>query len=125
MHTRRSIRSAAALLLTTGIAGLIAVAAGSARAPRFYRDDPIARDPETQNAGAVREAEVSQLYDFTENSFFGAGDKTIKAAVNTNTVGEVPDSSWFTNRLGRAPMTTDELVKGPDTGTGPVGAWTI
>jgi hypothetical protein len=125
MHTRRPIRSAAALLLTTGIAGLIAVAAGFARAPRFYRDDPIARDPETQNASAVREAEVSQLYDFAENSFLGAGDKTIKPAVNTNTIGEVPDSSWFTNRLGRAPMTTDEIVKGPDTGTGPVGTWTI
>ena len=121
MQTRRSIRFAAALPLVAVIAGL----AGFARAPRFYRDDPIARDPETQNAAAVREADVSELFDFTENSFFGAGDKSDKIAVNVNTVGDVPDSSWFTNRLGRAAMSVEQLVKGPDTGTGPVGAWTI
>ena len=125
MHTARSIRPAAALVLALTMAAIAGVAAGFARAPRFYRDDPIARDPETQNAAAVREAEVSELYDFTENSFFGAGDKTSKPAVNVNTAGEVPDSSWFTNRLGRVPMTIEQLVKGPDTGSGPVGAWTI
>jgi hypothetical protein len=122
MHTRspRTITALAVAGLT-----LAALDAGFARAPRFYRDDPIARDPETQNAATVREAEVSQLYDFAENSFFGAGDKDAIAAVNVNTVGEVPDSSWFTNRIGRAAMTTDEIVKGPDTGTGPAGKWTI
>ena len=38
----------------------------------------------------------------------------------------MPDSTWFTNRLGTAPVTVDELVKGPGSGTGPApGGWTV
>ena len=48
---------------------------GVANGPRFYRDDPIARDPETEDASGVREAELSELYDFAENSFLGAGER--------------------------------------------------
>jgi hypothetical protein len=99
--------------------------ASAANGPKFYRDDPITRDPETQDASGVREAELSQLYDFAENSFFGAGEKLSKRAVNVNTIDEVPDSSWFTNRVGRETWPVDRLVKGPDTGTGPVGKWSI
>ena len=37
-----------------------------------------------------------------------------------------PDSSWFTNRIGREQWTTDRIVRGPDTGTGPAaGPWTV
>ena len=43
---------------------------------------------------------ISDQYDLVENSFLGAGDKTERHAVNVNTVDEVPDSSWFTNRVG-------------------------
>ncbi len=31
-----------------------------------------------------------------------------------NTLGEVPDSSWFTNRIGVRSMSVDEIVRGPD-----------
>jgi hypothetical protein len=99
--------------------------AAAANGPKFYLDDPIARDPEAQDASRVRESELSQLYDFAENSFFGAGEKLAKRAVNVNTIDDVPDSSWFTHRVGREPGPIDRLVKGPDTGTGPVGQWTI
>jgi hypothetical protein len=34
-------------------------------------------------------------------------------AVDVNAFDEVPDSSWFTNRIGRASMTPAELVRGP------------
>jgi hypothetical protein len=40
-------------------------------------------------------------------------------AQNINTVDEVPDSSWFTNRIGTRPLTTDELVRGPVVGAPP------
>jgi hypothetical protein len=103
----------------------VVLEAGGANGPKFYRDDPIARDPETQDASGVREAEVSELYDFTENSFLGAGEKADKRAMNVNTIDEVPDSSWFTNRIGREPWSIERIVKGPDTTTGPEGRWTI
>ena len=96
-----------------------------ANGPKFYSDDPIARDPETQDASGVREVALSDLYDFAENSFLGAGEKTDKRAVNVNTIDEVPDSSWFTNRIGRETWSVDRLVKGPDTSAGPAGKWTI
>lgn len=33
-------------------------------------------------------------------------------AVNVNAYDEVPDSSWFVNRIGRAPMTESEIIRG-------------
>ena len=35
-------------------------------------------------------------------------------ALNVNSVDEVPDSSWFTNRIGRSRMSVEEVVRGPD-----------
>ncbi len=119
---RRRLFLAAVSISAIVSGGLVA---GSANGPRFFRDDPIARDPETEDAQGVREAELSQLYDFAENSFLGAGEEADVRAVNINTVDEVPDSSWFTNRLGREPWTPERLVKGPDTLAGPSGTWTI
>ena len=34
-------------------------------------------------------------------------------AVNVNALDEVPDSSWFINRLGKRSMTPDEVANGP------------
>jgi hypothetical protein len=34
--------------------------------------------------------------------------------LNVNTVDEVPDSSWFTNRIGRREMAVADVVRGPD-----------
>jgi hypothetical protein len=43
-----------------------------------------------------------------------------------NTLGEVPDSSWFTNRIGSRPMSVEELVRGPgDSHALEDGAWTV
>jgi len=120
MHRRLFL---AAVAISASVSG--GLVAGSANSPKFFRDDPIARDPETEDAKGVREAELSQLYDFAENSFLGAGEEADVRAVNINTVDEVPDSSWFTNRLGREAWTVERLVKGPDTLAGPSGTWTI
>lgn len=50
-----------------------------------------------------------------------------KQAKNIDSFGEVPNSTWFTNRNGVRPMTLDEIKRGPDQGTGPdmTGVWTI
>jgi hypothetical protein len=104
----------------------LSAAGGRASGPKFYPDDPVSRDPENQDASKIVELKTSQQYDFVENSFLGAGDESDVPATNVNTIDEVPDSSWFTNRIGRRPMSVDEIVKGPDTSTGPAGPkWTI
>lgn len=112
------------LALGVLILGLGSVLPGAGQ--KFYRDDPLWRDPETQDASAAKAVATSQQYDFIENTFLDAGDKDGRRAVNLNTVDQVPDSSWFTNRIGRDRWTTEQLVRGPDMGTGPAaGPWTI
>ena len=40
-------------------------------------------------------------------------------AKNINTIDEVPDSSWFTNRIGTMPVTVDQITRGPIIGQPP------
>jgi hypothetical protein len=49
-------------------------------------------------------------------------------AVNVNAHGEVPSSSWFTNRLGHTANSTERLVRGPcreDDYLTPEGPWIV
>ena len=62
---------------------------------------------------------ASDQFDLVENSFLGAGETVNVRAGNVNALDEVPDSSWFTNRLGRRPMTTEEIARGPCLGRPP------
>jgi len=115
------------LLLVLALAGTLALpGSGRAAGPKFFDDDPIARDPETQDAARVQPIELSEQFDFVENSFLKAGDRAPVRAANVNTVDEVPDSSWFTNRAGSARWLAADAAKGPDAGAGPAaGPWTI
>lgn len=40
-------------------------------------------------------------------------------ARNINALGEVPNSTWFTNRVGRSELTTEQIARGPNTDDGP------
>jgi hypothetical protein len=48
-------------------------------------------------------------------------------AANVNRLDEVPNSSWFTNRIGLFPMPPEAVVRGPEGGMGPdrSGSWTV
>lgn len=48
-------------------------------------------------------------------------------ALNVDAFGEVPNSSWFTNRNARERMSLPEIVQGPNAGSGPdtSGEWRI
>jgi hypothetical protein len=109
------LAAAAATLLT-----LLVPRAGAQSASRkFYPDDPILVDHDNLSIGRPGEVELSGIYDVIENSFgYKPGDE-IPRAVNVNTLGEVPDSSWFTNRLGIREMSGPELVRGPARTGGP------
>jgi hypothetical protein len=86
-----------------------------AAGPRFYPDDPIATDNDTAfDASGATPRDLSEGYDFLVNQFGEPGDKRQIRALNVNTLDEVPDSSWFTNRIGRQPMSIAEIVRGPD-----------
>ena len=83
--------------------------------PQFYPDDPIWTDNDRAvDASGAGIIEDTNGYDFVINTFGSPGDRRDVRALNVNTVDEVPDSSWFANRIGRRPMTVDEIVQGPD-----------
>ena len=113
------------------LAGAFAIAAAgtmltSAASPKFYPDDPVWIERDTQDASSIKPLEVDLFVDLTTNLVAGQNLPVARRAVNVNTVDEVPDSSWFTNRLGHRPMTPQEIAKGPDTTDGPAaGGWTI
>ena len=120
------IRRTRLLHAVVGLTVGAAFAAGAA-GPKFYPDDPISRVVDSQDAAGVQEREINLIYDTLENSVYWPGDRTPNVrAQNLNTIDEVPDSNWFTNRLGARAITVDELLKGPDTVSGPAeGNWTV
>ena len=115
MHTTR-------FTLSLVVATILMIAGGavSTVSPHFYRDDPIAREPESQNASTAAPSEIGQMYEMVYNLFAQPGYKPSDLrAQNLNTVDEVPDSSWFTNRVAARQLTIDEVVRGPVAGAPP------
>jgi hypothetical protein len=107
MRARRIILP---LALLTALAAL----ADAAR-PRFYPDDPIWTDDDAAfDASKALVQEDSNGYDFVLHTFLRPGDRRDVRAMNVNTLDEVPDSSWFANRIGRRELPMAELVRGPD-----------
>ena len=93
---------------------------------RFFPDDPLWQDPDTMDTPPVKVFELEDEYDFLENTFLQPQLPHGTASLNINTLGEVPNSSWFTNRIGVRDMTVEEVVRGPDTVDGPApGVWEI
>ena len=105
---------------------LLAVAVGtlgsvvSTKAPHFYPDDPMKREPESQDASKAQPYQIGSLYEMTNNLFVTSGYKPSGTrAQNLNTIDEVPDSSWFTNRIGTTKVTAEEIARGPIRGGPP------
>jgi hypothetical protein len=91
--------------------------AAGLEAKKFYDDDPIPAMPPPLNVADVRVRRISDYYDFFANTFGKLGEQNTRKhfipARAVNTLGEVPDSSWYTNRHYFHPMSIEELVRGP------------
>lgn len=95
----------------------------TAPAERFYADDPVWREPAPRTVGEVKTQKLNPLVDFYKNTIYDKGQRNSAAKVYTsigvNTLGEVPDSTWFTNRHDRTHrLSEDALLHGPNV-TGP------
>jgi hypothetical protein len=107
------------LILVAATFGLL-TSTVSTKAPHFYPDDPITRAPESQDASKAQEYEIGSLFEMTHNLFFTSQYKpTNLRAKNINTIDEVPDSNWFTNRIGTAAISTDQIARGPNVAAPP------
>ena len=103
---------------------LIGVAAAavvtSTAGPKFYDDDPIARAPESRSAANAKPLGIDLFFEYSYNLFVNASRQPSNTrAGDINTIDEVPDSSWFTNRIGATPLTTDAIARGVNSDTPP------
>ncbi len=107
---RRAALAAVACLLLLG-----AWRADEPQVVHFKPDDPLWVDSDMLvDASSVKAQELSQYYDFLENTFALKGDQRDMRAMNVNTLDEVPDSSWFKNRITQRPIDDADLVRGPN-----------
>jgi hypothetical protein len=102
---------------------------------RFPLRDPLWVDPDVGSIPGKPAVHKPGYYD-------GVSDNTVlrpisraltlplsARATNVNSVDEVPNSSWFTNRIGMFPMSPDQVARGACGDTPPLdptrGPWTI
>jgi hypothetical protein len=113
-YGRLTRTAATGLLLLASLASPVA-----AQQRKFYDDDPIAREPNTRDASGAKDRDIDLMYDLIKNMFAVPRNPVLVRAQNINSIDEVPDSEWFTNRILAKPVDIDEAVNGPNTGQGP------
>lgn len=120
-------------LVPWALAAVTAIGLGTAVAavgPRFLPDDPIAIDPEPRDATGVKpRAAPSSMGDVASLLPARRTGRVVPRAANVNTIDEVPDSSWFTNRFGARGQAGPGAIDADDGPSGrPFGEaerWTI
>ncbi len=120
------MRASSTLGLLTALltaAGLTVFTAGQ----KFHHDDPLMREPDSQDAAKVQESEIGLTYNLAYNLFVTAAKQPENVrAQNVNTIDEVPDSSWFTNRVGSYPLTAADILQQSTPGSPPADTkWTV
>ena len=110
------------------VAGLL-LSRPNAQAQKFYPDDPIQRDNDSLDTPEKPASiELGDLYDRVSHITKDFGSSEIGSeARNVNTLDEVPDSNWFTNRHGANRMSLEDLGRGSNVGgaPNPHETWTV
>jgi hypothetical protein len=92
-------------------------------AQQFLADDPLTRTPEVAAVRGTSMQKINALYDFAHYSF-KYKNRAATDSLAVNTLGEVPDSSWFTNR-DTSSLSIEALKKGARVHEGPVPPYTV
>ncbi len=133
---RRDVARSGWILPLVGIAlllcGGVLIQPKSLAQSRVFLRPPLWTDADSAPIAKPKEREVSELYAIVNNSWFRPLDLTAKVvkglergALNVNAWDEVPDSSWFNNRIGRRPMTFQEIIAGLEGKDPQPGSWKI
>jgi len=113
MTTRRRVLLLLLLLLLA-----VPLLIGAAKSG-FKLRPPLRVDRDDQPIPEPKEREVSDMYAILYNTWIRhlslevALEKN-NPALNVNAWDEVPDSTWFTNRIGIRPFSIEEMVRGLD-----------
>jgi hypothetical protein len=127
-RTRR--RLLALVALTAAFAGC-----GSSGVRTYPLRAPLEVDPDRREFARPPAEYVSGLYwDGADQMFFRPFTRLWAVdpkgeSTNVNALDEVPDSSWWTNRVGREPMTVEQARQGPCADVPPLdenrGPWEV
>ena len=96
----------------------------SGHAQHFTSDDPILRYPEVAATVSPRLQSIDALYDFVIQSVHTRPSLATEADA-INTLDDVPDSSWYSNRGPLASRNIDELKRGPRVHGAPKAPFTV
>jgi hypothetical protein len=118
VRIRRCFRQALPHVLSLVFAGPIRCSA-----QKFLLDDPLTRTPEVAAVQKTDMQDINALYDFAHNSFHYK-NRSATESLGINTLGEVPDSSWFTNR-DTSSLTIEAVKKGARVHGGPEPPYTV
>ena len=90
---------------------------------------PLWIDADIHDIPEPAEREISELFWIFYNSWLRHLDVSEmhghRSALNVNAWDEVPDSSWFTNRIGRRPMDVEEFLQGAPGVSPEPGRWEV
>src|SRR5437667_4895378 len=111
------------IVLTLVVTAVLSEYAGG-QVPRFFPDDPLRAMPAPMPVKAAVRENINDILDFLAHSK-RSSPGPVKPAAATNTLGEVPDSEWFTNRHGQHRMSREELQQGPRPREGPLLPFTV
>jgi hypothetical protein len=120
MSTHRSLSVHSWLARGLGVAALLAgLSACGHESARFPLHPPLWRDPDDVPYGPPPAEYISPMvWDVGDQSVFYPLTRVFAVdpageSINVNALDEVPDSSWFENRIGRFGMSPAETALGP------------
>jgi hypothetical protein len=126
-----SFESVRAAVIALVVAGGALGCASAVR--RFPLAEPVWHDPDRRAFRGEPEEYFSPFgWDAANQTFFRPVSRFFAVdpggeATNVNALDEVPNSSWFQNRIGQRALSPEELVVGPcvPEKTDPVAPWTV
>ena len=99
---------------------------------KYSKEKAIRLDFDMENTVQPKPIATGYLYDLIDGTIFQPVRRSVdvsrhirkiggrkKEAINVNVLDEVPNSSWFTNRIGFRDMSVDEVRQGPNKTSGP------
>jgi hypothetical protein len=111
-------------VLVLAVAFIPLLLCATSNGPIFFPDDPILKMPPPVAVGKPYVHKINQPFDFVKNSVRYRARPPVEAGA-INTLGNPPDSAWFTNRHASHRMSREELQRGPAQGEPPTAPFIV
>ena len=95
------------------LAAAVFLCGNEADTPAFYPDDPLWVEPAPEPVGYIQTTSGDKTRAVITETFRSPSKDEIAPAGNVNTLDEVPDSPWFTNRHRAGRMSVEAIAAGP------------